>query len=88
MRVSTVFFVLLSVASGISAAAIPELKRDSIQQRGSGYPPQGPPDNIEERSLPNYSPGGPPDYIAGRGLSGTLSDVFSRVTKGLQAAKA
>ncbi|KAF9219466.1 hypothetical protein BS17DRAFT_789340 [Gyrodon lividus] len=82
MRVSTVFFVLLSVASGISAATIPELKRDAIQQRSSGYPPQGPPDNVQERSTGNSN--SPPDYIKGRSFMGTFSDAFSKVNQALQ----
>ncbi|KIJ11511.1 hypothetical protein PAXINDRAFT_171758 [Paxillus involutus ATCC 200175] len=50
MRVSTVFFLLLSVASGLSAAAIPELKRDNVEVRSSGSPSGGPPDYIQGAS--------------------------------------
>ncbi|KAF9231225.1 hypothetical protein BU15DRAFT_82670 [Melanogaster broomeanus] len=67
MRLSTVFFVLLSVVSGISAAAIPQLKRDAIQQRSSGFPAQDPPRYVEERSSgSNPGGGGAPDYIEDR----------------------
>ncbi|KIK84302.1 hypothetical protein PAXRUDRAFT_832011 [Paxillus rubicundulus Ve08.2h10] len=49
MRVSAIFFVLLSVACGISAAAIPELKRDNVEERSTGSS-NSPPDYIKEEA--------------------------------------